>query len=224
MTKRRGAHTSYIELEAVEHIATVKGIEEFFLHTNAGAISARFHIPKQPSNAVVIWVGGAGGGLEGPAGGLFPRLATQLVEESIASLRLHYRYSGYLEDCIMDTLLCIEYLKSHDYTRIILVGHSFGGAVVISAGALSNEVVAVAPLSSQTYGTAQISNLSPRPILLMHGTADEILPHTCSQDLYARANEPKQLLLYPGCRHGLDECRESVDHDLLQWLRQVLVN
>jgi len=60
--------------------------------------------------------------------------------------------------------------------------------------------------------------------LLMHGTADEILPDACSRDIYARANDPKQILLYPGCRHGLDECRDQVDQDLLRWLKQSLTS
>jgi fermentation-respiration switch protein FrsA (DUF1100 family) len=56
----------------------------------------------------------------------------------------------------------------------------------------------------------------------MHGTADEVLPDACSRDLYRRAGEPKRLFLYAGCGHGLDECREDVDRDLLQWLREAL--
>jgi alpha-beta hydrolase superfamily lysophospholipase len=54
------------------------------------------------------------------------------------------------------------------------------------------------------------------------GTADQVLPDGCSRALYARAGEPKRLILYPGCRHGLDECRERLDGDLMGWLRGVL--
>jgi len=57
----------------------------------------------------------------------------------------------------------------------------------------------------------------------MHGTADQVLPDACSRDLYARAGEPKQLILYPGCRHGLDECRDELDRDLSDWLQSVLL-
>jgi len=31
------------------------------------------------------------------------------------------------------------------------------------------------------------------------------------------------LLLYNGCRHGLDECREQVDEAVVNWLRKELV-
>ena len=106
----------------------------------------------------------------------------------------------------------------------MLVGHSFGGAVVIAAAVTADgPVVAVAALSSQTSGAlGAVGALSPRPLLLVHGTADEVLPDACSRELYARAGEPKRLILYPGCRHGLDECRERLDRDLLGWLRGVL--
>jgi hypothetical protein len=30
------------------------------------------------------------------------------------------------------------------------------------------------------------------------------------------------LILYPGCGHAFDECREELDRDLLRWLRQVM--
>ena len=69
-------------------------------------------------------------------------------------------------------------------------------------------------MSSQLYGTDWVDRLSPRPLLLIHGTADEVLPEWYSRDLYDRAQEPKQLRLYPGCRHGLDQYREALDQDL----------
>jgi alpha-beta hydrolase superfamily lysophospholipase len=50
----------------------------------------------------------------------------------------------------------IAYLTERGKRRIVLVGHSFGGAVVISAGAASPAEIAVAALSSQTAGTADV--------------------------------------------------------------------
>jgi len=37
-------------------------------------------------------------------------------------------------------------------------------------------------------------------------------------DLYRAAQEPKRIVLYPGCRHGLDQCRDELDRDLSNWL------
>ncbi|UOQ71953.1 alpha/beta hydrolase [Hymenobacter cellulosilyticus] len=209
-------------LESVTQHGVADGVEELTLHTNAGEMPARLH-PAGEGAPAVVWVGGAGGGLDGPAWGLYPRLAAQLTAHGIASLRVHYRRPNYLEECVADTMLAVQYLAlQHHYRRIALVGHSFGGAVVIAAGALSEAVTAVVAMSSQTYGTNLAPQVSPRPLLLLHGTADEILPATCSEMIYARAREPKELKLYPNCRHGLDECREQVDHDVVAWLRQQL--
>ena len=210
-------------MQQVNHVATTEDqVQELVFVTNNGHIQGRYHVTTQPAVAAVIWVGGAGGGLDGPAGGLYPRLARYLVTDNIASLRLHYRFPNQLYDCVLDTLLGVEYLFSLGHSRIALAGHSFGGAVVISAGAASNKVTAVSALSSQTYGTNQAPQVSPRPLLLMHGSDDGMLPDACSRDIYARANEPKQILLYPGCRHGLDECRDQVDKDLLEWIKHTL--
>ena len=210
-----------LTLQNVRQGATVDGVEEMILETDAGNIPAHFH-EAADGDAAVVWVGGAGGGLDGPAGGLYPRLARELVSDGIASLRLHYRRPNQLTGCVLDTLLGVSYLGTRGRPRVALVGHSFGGAVVISAGAVSEQVVAVAPLSSQTYGTELVDQISPRPILLLHGADDEILTDACSRDIYQRAREPKQIKIYPGCRHGLDACRDEVDRDLLAWLRTVL--
>ncbi|RPD50394.1 alpha/beta hydrolase [Hymenobacter sediminis] len=209
-------------LEAATVDNYVDGIEELTLRTNAGPMIARLH-PAEAGAAAVVWVGGAGGGLDGPAWGMYPRLAGQLSSQGIASLRLHYRQPNYLEDCVVDVLLSVQYLvEQRGYGAIALVGHSFGGAVVISAGALSPAVAAVVAMSSQTYGTDLAAHVSPKPLLLVHGTADEILPHICSESIYQRARQPKELLLYAGCRHGLDECRDQVDADVVRWLTNQL--
>ncbi len=67
-----------------------------------------------------------------------------------------------------------------------------------------------------------VDGLSPKPVIFIHGKADEVLPPDCSRDLHARAGDPKELILYPGCLHGLDQCREALDRDLIRWLNQVL--
>lgn len=216
-------HQQEFILETVHLHQVVEGVEELTLQTNVGDIVARLH-PAPDGAPVVVWVGGAGGGLDGPAWGMYPRLAGRLAAEGIALLRLHYRRPNHLEECVADTLLGAAYLvQKRGYRRVALVGHSFGGAVVISASALGDDITAVVAMSSQTYGTDLAPQVSPRPLLLLHGTADEILSHRCSENIYARARQPKELLLYNGCRHGLDECREQVDEAVVDWLRKELV-
>lgn len=193
------------------------GAFELQLATNDGAIQAIYH-PVPGATAGVIWVGGAGGGLDGPARGLYPAACEQLQLQRIAGLRLHYRYPNQLEACVLDTLLGAEFLVQEGVERVGLVGHSFGGAVVISAGALSERVAAVVPISTQTYGVNLAPEVSPRPLLLIHGLKDEILSADCSRYVYQIAREPKEIVLYPGTRHGLDEAREEVLTLLVEWL------
>jgi dienelactone hydrolase len=83
------------------------------------------------------------------------------------------------------------------------VGWSFGGAVVITAGAESDKVIGVCTVASQTYGTDGVTELSPRSLLLLHGTADTCLTDNCSKQLYRRAKEPRKIILFEGDDHSL---------------------
>jgi uncharacterized protein len=47
-----------------------------------------------------------------------------------------------------------------------------------------------------------IARISPRPILIIHGTEDFVIPVDNSQRNFAAAREPKQLWLVPGAKHG----------------------
>jgi dienelactone hydrolase len=65
-----------------------------------------------------------------------------------------------------DVLLGLAWLAGEGRRRVVLVGHSFGGAVVVTAGAAAGDaVVAVAALSSQTRGTEAAASLSPKSLL-----------------------------------------------------------
>src|SRR5947209_9013296 len=168
----------------------------------------------EPERQAVIWVFGAGGGFGGPAGGLYTRLAERLAQDGIASLCIDYRYPGKLEPCTADVVAGADHLAAQGVSEVIFVGHSFGGAVVIRSALARPEAIGVAALSSQTHGTEGVERLAPRPLLLIHGEEDEILPAMCSADIYSRARRPKKLIVYPGCLHGLDQCIEKLDTDL----------
>lgn len=187
-------------------------------------------IMEPPESAVksvdtaIVWLPGvytSRGGIDGPAGGLFKRLGHQF-RHRVATLNISYSSPGELESCAKDTLGQMSELQSTGVRRFVLVGHSFGGAVAIGIGALTDAVIGVATLSAQTRGTNSIEKIAPRPLLLIHGTDDPILPASCSQDLYARASHGRQLILYEGARHWLSECQNELDQDLTRWLEIVL--
>jgi dienelactone hydrolase len=116
----------------------------------------------------------------------------------------------------------IDYFQSASYDPVVLVGHSFGGAVVIAAGAVSSHVGGVVSLSPQTYGAHTAGFLSPRPLLVVHGKSDTRLPYTCGVQIYNWAREPKRLELYDGAEHRLEECREELETLLGEWIPAVL--
>ena len=208
------------------------GTVEIAIDSSRGEIGCVLH-PCEGQPAAVILVGGAMGGLNGPAGGLYPRLAQALAVSSpdeadqgepaggLASLRLHYRQPGEFEECVLDVLGGVSFLKGIGARRVALVGHSFGAAVVIKAGELSEQVVGVAALSPQLHGTSSVERLSPKPLLLAHGTADDILDCAASRDIYDRAREPKRLVLYEGAGHGLTQCADELFELLRAWLAEV---
>ncbi|HYE07774.1 MAG TPA: dienelactone hydrolase family protein [Planctomycetota bacterium] len=198
---------------------------EVTLGTGVGEIVCRYHAPdgRAPETTAatraVLWVFGAGGGLGGPAGGVYERLAERLAREhGIASLRLDYRHPGDLDACIVDARAGLDWLcAAGAIRRVALVGHSFGGAVVIAVGS-DPRVSTVVAMSSQTLGADGADAIAPRPLLVLHGEDDEVLPAACSRWIHRRAREPKRLILYPGARHGLDQCRDALDRDLIDWL------
>lgn len=217
----RGLTPGTLSLRHVRQADSAPGEEHLTWETEAGSIVARWHParPEAPSAArAVVWVGGASGGLDGPAQGLYPAAAARLQAQGIASLRIHYRRPNDLSACVLDTLLAVAFARQAGAQRVALVGHSFGGAVVISAGALSRDVSAVVPMSTQTYGSDLAPQLSPRPLLLIHGEQDEILPAACSEMVFTAARQPKELKLFPGARHGLDEVRDDLLGVLVDWL------
>jgi len=187
------------------------------LNTSRGDIPCVFH-HCQGNTGGVIWICGALGGLDGPSFGIFSMLSDELVNEGISSLRLHYRIPGDLSECVLDVLVGVHFLKSLKIDRVVVAGHSFGGAVAIMAGTLSPEVKGVIGLSSQTYGAQDVAKLAPKPLLLIHGERDRNLPVKCSQLIYEWANEPKELVIYKGSGHFLRECHHEL-HDLIKgWL------
>jgi len=169
-------------------------------------------------NSGVIWVCGALGGFDGPSFGIFSVLSHELVSEGISSLRLNYRFPGDFDECVLDMLVAVDFFQQEGVGNVVLGGHSFGGAVAIMAGTMSAQVKAVVGLSSQTFGAHRVSELSPRPLLLIHGSRDRNLPALCSEQIYEWAREPKELVIYKGSGHFLRECRDEL-HDLLKgWL------
>ena len=195
--------------------------EPLVIQTSRGDIPIIVHRAKA-SKLGVVWVCGARGGFGGPGPGTYMKLAEQFTEQGITSLRLDYRDPNNLPECVLDLMAGVAFFKGQDFEPVVIVGHSFGGAVVIAGGAVSSHVKGVVCLSSQTYGSDAVGQLTPKPLLLVHGKSDTRLPFSCSQQIYDRALEPKQLVLYDGAEHRLEECRDDLEQLLSDWIPATL--
>jgi len=193
------------------------------LTTDRGVVACRYYrVPD--STCAAIWVGGAGGGWDSPARGLYSQLSKDLTGESIASLRIRYRYANRLDECILDVLSGLMFLEQEAVDRVAVIGHSFGGAVAIGAAAASPLVRTLITLSTQSYGISPIADLEDCSVLLIHGKSDTVLPTRCSEYAYELAPGPKELILYDGAGHGLDEARSEVLQTVHGWIVQELEN
>ena len=60
--------------------------------------------------------------------------------------------------------------------------------------------------------------LSPTPLLVVHGKADTRLPFSCAVAIHDWAKDPRELVLYEGAEHRLDECRDELMDLLREWI------
>ena len=117
--------------------------------------------------------------------------------------------------------------RAPDAAKRILHGHSMGGAVAIDLASKHPREFSAAFIEATFSGMLDMSTVNPLyrllpvdtllterfesaqkianfklPVLFIHGNADQRIPHSMSQTLYARAHEPKSILLVNGATHN----------------------
>ena len=63
-----------------------------------------------------------------------------------------------------------------------------------------------------------VDRISPRPLLVVHGDADELIPLEHASRLYHKAKEPKELKIIPGAKHRMRLDKAAMD-SVLDWLK-----
>jgi len=189
------------------------GWVEITLDTTRGDITLLM-AAHEGGTGVVVFLAGAGGGDRGPANDLFVRLGQDLTDAGVSSVRVKYREPGEFEECVADAMAACSFLKAVGADSVVFVGHSFGGAVAVKAGELTPLAKAVCSMSTQRYGTFEVEELG-KPLLLIHGSKDEVLDKAASEDVFERAREPKRLVILEGSGHGLMEHEDEV-YDLVR--------
>ena len=127
---------------------------------------------------------------------------------------------------VADAIGAIDFALARD-SRTVVFGHSLGGAVAIPAVAARPQVKAIAVEATfPSYRAAAraaapalcwltgmlvsegfdpedaLAGLPPRPLLVIHGTHDHIVPFRLGKQLYDLAQEPKTLYSVEGGRHA----------------------
>ena len=122
-----------------------------------------------------------------------------------------------------DSVAAVEYIKTRtdiDQSKIILFGQSLGGANVIAVAGNNRFKGIVGVVSESAFSSYKsiaadhvgmlkplapilignkfspkkvIGNISPIPLLIIHGTHDQVVPYKHAEKLFKKAQEPKQL-------------------------------
>ncbi|MCE2992241.1 MAG: alpha/beta fold hydrolase [Candidatus Jidaibacter sp.] len=132
---------------------------------------------------------------------------------------------------LSDARAAVRFLQENGYEteKTIIIGESLGSGVAV---AMANEfqfagVFLITPYTSLTDRAQEIYWYLPAkflvkdnfvssdkidkinaPLLIIHGTKDDMIPHSHSETLIDLANEPKKLIIYEGKGHSNFDNRE----------------
>lgn len=192
------------------------------LYTTRGLLSLLWHEPTSiAKNVAVLMVGGAMGGTLGPGEGLFHELGESLSRDGIPSIRMSYRKPNDLDRCCVDAAAGVQLLVGSGADSVVLMGHSFGGAVAIRVGVgLSEMVGGVVTFATQSAGCEVAGGLQGKPLLMFHGDSDSILPVESSEVVRAMAGSG-DLHIMEGDDHLLARSHNDMLTIIRPWLQNV---
>jgi len=217
-------------LEALHPIATTEvdvtsTLRHREIYTTRGLLAVLWHTPDEAAGrkpAAIVACGGAMGGLLGPGHGLYHELGERWSARGVSLLRASYREPNNLDLCAHDLACGVELARDAGAERVVVLGHSFGGAVAIrTAVVMPRSVVGVVTFATQSAGCEVAAALGDRPLLLFHGERDELLPPESSRMVQALAGGGDVVML-PGDGHLLAKSHDVLIERLDDWLPGVL--
>lgn len=185
----------------------------------------------QPSIATIIYFHGNGGNIS-HVGWVGRNLAARGLDVLLFDYRGYGRSGGDVNserelnldgDAAYDYIVNIRGVRPE---KVVLYGQSLGttvavhvasrkpcGAIILESGLSSAADMAaqvlpwiIRPLSvlgKNRFESAQRLAQVKSPVLIAHGDPDPVIPVEQGRKLYAAANEPKKLLIYPGAGHNV---------------------
>ncbi len=194
------------------------------IYTTRGLLTLLVHEPAhgRAHAAAIVAGGGAMGGLLGPGHGLYHQLGESWAARGVRFVRVGYREPNNLDLCAHDLACGVETARDAGGERVVLMGHSFGGAAAIRAAVvMPASVVGVVTFATQSAGCEVAGALHGRPLLLFHGDRDELLPAEASYMVQAIAGSGEVVIL-PGDGHLLARSDDAITGRLDEWLPAVL--
>jgi predicted alpha/beta hydrolase family esterase len=219
-----------LQVIATQDVLVTPLLRHVEMYTTRGLLTLLWHEPADPAEGsapeahrALVLCGGAMGGLLGPAEGLYHRLGVTWAERGVAVLRVSYRRPNDMELCSLDVAAAVQLaVGAGGAERVVVMGHSFGGAVAVRVGVGLHDVVAgVVTFATQSAGCEVAAGLRGSPLLLFHGDRDEILPAE-SSDMVRMIAGAGEVVVLPGDGHLLAKSGEIIWERLEAWLPGVL--
>lgn len=211
-----------LDVMASQQASLSPTLRQVELYTTRGLLSLLWHEPAGVArNVAVVMMGGAMGGTLGPGDGLYHVLGERLAAQDVPSIRMSYRKPNDLDRCCVDAAAAVQLLVGSGADSVVLMGHSFGGAVAVRVGVgLSEMVGGVVTFATQSAGCEVAGGLQGKPLLMFHGDSDSILPVEASEVVKAMAGTGDLHIM-----EGDDHLLARSHHDMLAilgpWLQNV---
>lgn len=218
----KGTPLDELGVLAVQEKEIAQGLVHAEVYTWKGLLTLLWHGPRD-AECVLVAGGGAAGGVLGPASGLYHDLGVGLAEQGIGTIRVGWRRPDDIPLCSHDMAAACEMAAIRGARRFVTMGHSFGGAIAVRVGvAFPGLVRGVVTLATQSAGCEGAAGLRGRPLLLVHGENDELLPPEVSRTVHMLAGGHGELVVLPGTGHLLSEVGDDLRTRLLEWVPETL--
>ncbi len=211
-----------LQVFASSAVELAPGLEHRETYTPQGLLTVFTHRPADRTRAAIVTCGGAMGGVLGPGNALFHRFGSIWPQRGVAVYRVGYRVPNDLDRCAHDVACAVETAIDDGAERVVVMGHSFGGAVAVRvAVVMTDEVAAVVTFATQSAGCEVAGALAGRPLLLFHGDSDELLPLQSSEMVRMIAGHG-ELVVLPNDGHALGRSDDAIVERVDEWLPPVL--
>jgi pimeloyl-ACP methyl ester carboxylesterase len=208
-----------LEALVVQEAEITPGLHHLEVYTLKGLLTLLWHGPRDARD-VIVTCGGGMGSLLGPADAIYQWLGETFAPRGVATIRVGYRKPNDLSRCVHDVAAACDLSSRSGGRHFVMIGHSFGGAVAVQTGVVLGEHCAgVIGLATQSAGCEIAAELGDTPLLLLHGTDDEILPPETSCVVLLLAGHGEVELL-AGDGHLLTKSADHLRDRLSAWITE----